>query len=265
MQDHPPVTRMADIPFPFGWYSFLPGTSWLPYDYDQLPLLPPQAPAFRSRARDGDTTVPDAELDAIRAWVARQLVTLTASAAHLNITLPERFLRFMSVMLAPELQLSIWGCCGFTLSNLLVPCPGFDGGYLVCFLRDQQDCLIWCLCFTRDGESCVLAVPSDVLDAMPDVRCDALLGMLESDEVASIASIASIEEVAAGAAEPDASWEVATSSDGIRTCAPSFAAFIERFWIESEIARKLDDDATPLTDAERGYWDQFEQQRHSGG
>jgi hypothetical protein len=141
-----------------------------------------------------------------------------------------------------------------------VPCPGFDGGYLVCFLRDQQDCLLWCLCLTRDGESCVLAVPSDVLDAMPYARSDALLGMLESDEIESI------EEVVASAAERDASWEVATSSDGICICAPSFAAFIERLWIESEIARKLDgDDMTPLTNEERGYWDHFERLRHIGG
>lgn len=257
MNDHAIITRMADIPFPFGWYSLLPGTSWLfPYDVDQLPPLPPPDPAFRSLVLDINTTIPKAKLDASRAWVQRQVVTLTASAAHLGITLPESFLLFMR---APELQFPKWGGCGFTLSNQVVPCPGFDGGYLVCFLRDQQDCLIWCLCLTRDGESCVLALSSDVLDAMDDTRRDALLGMLEPEEVERV------EEVAAGAAEPDASWELATSSNGIHICAPSFATCIERLWIESEIQQKLDGhDMTPLTDAERGYWEQFEQLRHSG-
>ena len=251
MNDHAAIKRMGDIPFPFGWYSLMPGTSWLfPYDVDQLPPLPPPDPAFRSLVLEGYTTIPAAKLDASRAWVQRQLATLTASAAHLGITLPESFLLFMR---APELQFPKWGGCGFTLSNLVVPCPGFDGGYLVCFLRDQQDCLIWCLCLTRDGESCVLALSSDVLDAMPDARRDALLGMLKSDEVDRI------EEVVMSATEPDASWEVATSSDGIHICAPSFAACIERLWIESEIQRKLDgDDTTPLTAAEQGYWEQFE-------
>jgi hypothetical protein len=142
----------------------------------------------------------------------------------------------------------------------VVPCPGFDGGYLVCFLSDQQDCLVWCLCLTPDGESCVLAVSGDVLDAMPDARRDALLGMLNPDEIPSI------EEVVAASDERDASWEVATASGGICICARSFASFIYRFWIESEILRKLDGyDTTPLTDAERGYWDQYERQQHSGG
>jgi hypothetical protein len=104
-----------------------------------------------------------------------------------------------------------------------------------------------------------VVVPSEVLDAMEDTRCDALLGMLESEEVERV------EEVAAGAAEPDASWEVATSRNGIHICAPSFAACIERLWIESEIQRKLDNDMIPLTDTEREYWAQFEHLRHGHG
>jgi hypothetical protein len=81
---------------------------------------------------------------------------------------------------------------------------------------------------------------------MEGTRRDALLGMLKSDEVERAL------EVAAGAARPDASWEVATSSNGIHICAPSFTTCIERLWIESEIQRKLDNDMMLLTDAERG-------------
>lgn len=52
----------------------------------------------------------------------------------------------------------------------------------------------------------------------------------------------------------DALWAAATASDGICICAPSFPAFIYRFWIENEITMKLYGDVeTLLTDAERGY------------
>ncbi len=148
------------------------------------------------------------------------------------------------------------------LSNLPTPCPGFGGGYLVAFLRDQQDCLVWCLCLTRDGESCVVTVPSEVLDTLSNVRCDALLGMLEPDQIDQISGG---EEVVSGNDERDASWEAAIASNGICICALSFPAFIYRLWIENEIAGKLyGDDVTPLTDAEQGYLEHYARLREIG-
>jgi hypothetical protein len=80
MYDHATITRMADIPFPFGWYSLLPGTSWLfPYDVDQLPPLPPPDPAFRPLVLDINTTIPEAKLDASRARVQRRFAAVEAA------------------------------------------------------------------------------------------------------------------------------------------------------------------------------------------
>lgn len=264
MNNHTATQGMSHIPFPFGWYSWQlgeyrrsPFMYWV-FAYELLPPLPAPDPTFRFLAPDDTTTEPDPTLDSYRAWLHQHLITLTDSAAQIGITLPETFIRFMR---SPELQARIGsGCWGFILSNQLVPCPGFDGGYLVGFLREQQDCVIWCLCLTRDGESCVVAVPSEILDAMPDAHSETLLGYLEPDENASL------EAVALGSDERDASWEAATARDEICICALSFPAFIYRFWIENDIACKLNgDDKTPLTDAERAYVEHYAQQRHMGG
>lgn len=124
------------------------------------------------------------------------------AAARRGIALPESFIRFLR---SPELQecFRSGGCWGFMLSHLPVPCPGFDGGYLVAFLCDQQDCVIWCLCLTVEGASCVVAVPSEVLDAMPDIPRDALLGRLLPDEIDGSEEAVSIWS---GSDERDASW-----------------------------------------------------------
>ncbi|HLJ81338.1 MAG TPA: hypothetical protein VKT52_07635, partial [Ktedonobacterales bacterium] len=56
----------------------------------------------------------------------------------------------------------------------------------------------------------------------------------------------------------------------IRVCAPSFATFIYRFWLENTVAFKLPSyggsplDDTPLTDVERRYLEHYEQQNTSG-
>jgi hypothetical protein len=259
---------MSRIHFPFGWYAWDLGeyrpfpqqylTYWL-FAYEQLPPLPPPDPTFRFLGASEVTTGSNPDFDASRAWVHRQLATLTDAAARLGLTLPEGFVSFMC---SPELQVRLrsGGGFGFMLSSQVVPCPGFDGGYLVGFLCDQQECVIWCLCLTRDGQSCVVAVPSEVFDAMTDSRRDALLGMLEPEEIEGV------EELASGRDERDASWEAATASGGICICALSFASFIYRFWIENEIGWKLNgNDQTPLTDAERGYVEHYAHMRHIAG
>jgi hypothetical protein len=113
------------------------------FAYERLPPLPTPDPAFRFLAPDDDRINPNPAYDANQAWLHRHLVTLTDAAARLGITLPDSFIRFMR---SPELQACIRpDCWGFILSNQMVPCPGFDGGYLVGFLREQQDCVRDCL------------------------------------------------------------------------------------------------------------------------
>lgn len=264
MSEHVTTKGKSHIPFPFGWYSWelgqyrtSPFMYWV-FDYESLPPLPTPDPTFRFLAPDDDMIKPNPALDADRAWLHRHLMTLNDSAARRGITLPESFIRFMK---SPELQACISsGCWGFILSNQLVPCPGFDGGYLVGFLREQQDCVIWCLCLTWDGQSCVVAVPSEVLDAMPVAHSEMLLGYLEPNEITGI------EAVAADHDEQDASLEAAAGRYDICICALSFPSFIHRFWIENEIGWKLNgDDKTPLTDAERDYVEHYARHKHIGG
>ncbi len=61
-------------------------------------------------------------------------------------------------MAAPELQDRIPSCtaCEFTFPEAVVPCTGSERGFVVRFLNDQQDVLLWYLYLTRDGEHCVL-------------------------------------------------------------------------------------------------------------
>lgn len=270
-QNDRPLLHHADVAHPVPIRLVLVGPGGVPdiprhyltywrFPYQTLPPLPTPDPSYRYLAPHDDTVTPEAALEASRAWLSRQMAMLTDAAARLHMTFPESFMRFM---LSPELQACIrQDCCGFMLSNLLVPCPGFEDGYLVAFLRDQQDCLLWCLCLTVEGESCVVAVPSEVLDAIPTVLCDALLGMLEPDQIDGSAEAISTWS---DSDERDASWEAARASGGICICAPSFPTFIYRFWLETEIALKLNgDDQTPLTDVERGYVDDYVRQKHLG-
>jgi hypothetical protein len=107
MDDHATIKWMADIPFPFGWYPFLPGTSWpVLHEYDLLPPIPPPDPAFRFLApdSDSDTTTPTPAREAHRVRLRRRLATLTGATARLGLTFPEGFTRFMG---SPDLQARI--------------------------------------------------------------------------------------------------------------------------------------------------------------
>ncbi|MDE3228517.1 MAG: hypothetical protein KGO05_01450 [Chloroflexota bacterium] len=249
------------FPFPFGWYSWelggyrpAPSMYWI-FEYDLLPPLPPPDPTFRFLAPDADTLAPDPAFDASRDWLHQHLLTLTESAARHGIALPKDFTRFIRSL---ELQARIRAdCWGFMLSNQLVPCPCFDGGYLVAFLREQQDCAIWCLCLAEDGESCVVEFPSEALDALPEAQSDALLGYLEPDEIADIEDLVM---------DSDERAALLVAAADIHIGAISFPEFIYRFWIEDEIGLKLIGlDKTPLTDAERRYVEHYARQRPADG
>lgn len=185
---------------------------------------------------------------------------LTGEAVQLGLTIPDTFVRFMS---SAELHVSFREGTGywFTLSKHIVRCPGFDGGYLICFLRDQQDCLIWCLCLTRDGRHCVLAMSEETTSLLPEYSRDALYGDLDADEEEEGDDV----QQSGGDREIDrTSRDAATARHDIRICAESFDTFIYRFWLEDEIWCKLMGIVqTPLTDEERGYVAHYKRQRRS--
>lgn len=218
-------------PFQAGWYSFDLGqyrpcdSTYCFYSYQSLPpVLDADEALGWLGPLDGDT---DRRMDAHRndPEARGNLAAISASAQRLGLTLPASFLRLMG---SPDLQDRIPSCtaCYFSLGDDIVACPGSDGGYIVRFLNDQQDVLLWYLYLTPRGEHCVLVSP------------------IPLDEVASDNADGNLT---------DADRQAVLQSTYI--CAPSFAAFVYRFGLENVLWFKLNEGngQQRLTDEERRY------------
>lgn len=85
-----------------------------------------------------------------------QIERLSASAAKLQLRLPNEFTRFMK---SPDLPHRIRSCtgCFFELPEEIIESPAGANGYLIRFLSDSQGCLFWYLYLNGVGESCVVA------------------------------------------------------------------------------------------------------------
>lgn len=272
----------ARLPFAYGWYSwdlgdYRPGFSTYDlYPYDELPPLAAPDPTFAYLRADDQSSdaaaTPTSEASQKReAELRRSLDVLAGEAAALGMRLPEAFITFMR---SRELRLPAfdWGPgCWFSLADHLVPCPGFAEGRLVGFLRDQQDCIVWCLCLLPGGEYRVLALGSDAVDTMPNAEGDALLGQFDPDEDYDKWDR---EELAHPVASlRHAPETVAEAIAGIVVCADTFEQFVYRFWLENEISLKLNAEtikaiswhshplpehySQPLTESERRYLDYY--------
>lgn len=222
---------MAESPFQKGWWGIeLPdardcdGT----YCYYEDATLPPlDESLFRGEFQwltDLDESV-EAVMAVHRApdpyqqRMLRKLTTLRESAAQANVTLPPEFIRFME---NADWQMAIPSCtaCEFDLSEKLIPSVAEDGAYTVLFLRDQQDVLLWYLYLAPDGHTSVICSPIPFDD--PKIN-----------EPANVVKVHTM------------------------TAAPSFEAFLYRFWIENVIwfAREEGDGA--LTAAQQAYVDHY--------
>jgi hypothetical protein len=161
---------------------------------------------------------------------ARDLAT---QAEGLGLMLPDAFMRLMA---APELQTRIpaYTGCWFSLYLApLVPCPGSEDGFVVRFLNDQQDCILWYLYVSRHGTEAVLAV----VDPGPEAPSPYLERLVTPDEDGPLTD----EQRQAVLANTYA-------------CAPSLEAFLYRWWLEITLSMKLDGaDSEPLTEEERHY------------
>lgn len=82
-----------------------------------------------------------------------------------RLQLPPEFVRFMS---SPELQEEIPSAtaCYFKLGKQFIRCPFGDGGYLLSFYHDQQDCLIWYIYVQNSGSR-----PHDLPFQWPLLTC----------------------------------------------------------------------------------------------
>jgi hypothetical protein len=236
-----------DLPFRWEWRgpdlgSARPASL---YGNDPLESLPP-IPALDGTLSWLATTDPvgrvssiAASSDAWETWDAQRrdaLDQVQREATALGLTLPPAFTRLMgsSALLDrfPEYAGS-W----FPLLEHLTPCIFGGRGRLVCFLRDQQDCVVWHLYLTPDGGEFVVSSWEAGIDA-------AIWGELN-------------DGVPPDDKERDDVLEFAT------ICATSFEDFLYRLWLEIRISYKVGgfDDA-PLTDAERRYLAHYESGQH---
>ena len=230
------METQPDAPFQSGWWGFdlgkyrpCSGTYQL-YPYASLPplLAPDESLSWLGpldAAAQADMPTHDAPSQTQEA-----LSALTANARSLGLTLPPSFTTLLS---SPALQARIPSCtaCEFELSSAFLPCPGADGGYIATFLRDQQDCVLWYLYLMPNGVQRIVAFPGDM-------------------------------EQYLGEAEGGGRVKMEQITAAIRDCAPSFASFIYRFWLENTIWFKLNSShAQPFTAAEQAYLDYYAQQR----
>jgi hypothetical protein len=150
------------------------------------------------------------------------LSELIFSAEQLRLTLPEAFLHFMA---SPVLQEAIFACssCWIDPTATLVPCPGHQGGYIIRFLSDQQDCQFWYLYVTSKTHEHGVLVSCWRLDP----------------------------EEGEPYGDPEAPADL---TDSILLCAPTFETFLYRFWLECILVGKLRrSPSEPLTSEEQEY------------
>lgn len=158
------------IPFAWAWWAFDLGdarpcdSTYCQYPYENLPPIPALDGTLSWLGQPGwlespgDTPDRRASRERLSAKAREQVRALAAQAGRLGLMLPDAFTRLMS---APELYTRIpeYAGCWFNLYEAqLDPCPGTEGGFVVRFLNDQQDCILWYLYLTRQGGEAVLAV-----------------------------------------------------------------------------------------------------------
>ena len=136
-----------------------------------------------------------------------KLNDLAGDLAARSLSLPQDFVTFeTSANLYGSLdEVSVTGC--WTDISQPLPSPVEPGSFLVRFLRDQQDCVIWYLYLRSSGE--VFVVHSDLEYEYEAQR--------DGEETES--DLDDVEEQTAA----------------ILWCAPSFEEFAHRFWIENRL------------------------------
>lgn len=209
--------NQVQMPFQYGWFSFeLPGYRDCASTYELYPYesIPPISEELFDGTLQWLTPLDERQSQLMqlyqlpaeeRAGNLGKLDNLVRQTQQLGLTLPSAFLRLMS---SQELQDQIPSCtaCYFDLPEKILPCPGSKTGYIIRFLNDQQDVLLWYLYLTPEGEHCVLVTP---------LSLDELTGPEYEEQQAQIAQ-------------------------HIFVCAPTFESFIYRFWIENTLWDSLE-------------------------
>jgi hypothetical protein len=209
------------------------------YPYEDLPPIPTLDGTLSWLGQPGWLESPDVTPErraARERWSAEAQATvrdLAMQAERLGLLLPRAYLRLMA---APELYTRIpeYAGCRFNHGEaLLDPCPGAEDAFIVRFLNDQQDCTLWYLYLTRSGDEAVLAVE----DPYPDAPSNYLERLVRPDEDGPLT---------------DQQRQAVLANT--YACAPSFEAFVYRWWLEATIYMKLHEyNSEPLTAEESRY------------
>jgi hypothetical protein len=190
------------------------------YPYDSLPPL--NSAEFTGTFR---------WLGGLREPVAKRVRALDRTAAKLaadGLELPADFVAFQtdSALYLSLDEVSVTGC--WTDISAPLPSPVEPGAFLLRFLRDQQDCVIWYLYLRPSGETFVVYSGLDYEYEYQQWR-DGAETAIELDD-------------------PE------KQRSAITWCAPSFEEFAYRFWVENRLWRALhDDDLAGLEPWERDY------------
>lgn len=177
------------------------------YPYETLPPLDsiPFAGAFQWCGGTG-ATVPEQ---------VAAMGRLADDLAARNLSLPQDFVTFQSdsKLRFSLAEVSATGC--YTSISAPLPSPTEPGAFLVRFLRDQQDCVLWYLYLRPSGEAFVVHSSVDY-EYEYRARADGAETGTDLDDP---------EEQRAA----------------IFRCAPSFEEFACRFWIENRLWYALSD------------------------
>jgi hypothetical protein len=246
---------LPSIPFAWAWVAFDLGdarpcdTTYCQFPYEDLPPLPPLDGTLSWLGQPGWGESPDDSPDRralqqrLCAEARDEVRDLVTQAERFGVTLPQAFTRLMA---APDLHTRIpeYAGCWFNLYDAqLDPCPGSEDGFVVRFLNDQQDCALWYLFVTRQGAEAVLVAR----DPYPDAPSAYLEQLVRPDEDGPLTD----KERRAVLANTYA-------------CAPSFEAFVYRWWLEATIYVKLNGfSSEPLTEEERRYLAHYRERRRA--
>ncbi|MFF8908746.1 hypothetical protein [Streptomyces olivaceoviridis] len=138
---------------------------------------------------------------------------MAENLAAKGLTLPRDFVTFQAdSKLHCSLEEVSVTCCWTDISEPL-PSPAEPGAFLVRFLRDQQDCVIWYLYLRPSGEVFVVHSSLDY-EYEYEARRDG-------------------EETETDLDDPE------EQRAAILWCAPSFEEFAHRFWIENRLWHAL--------------------------
>jgi hypothetical protein len=227
----------TNLPTKTGWFSvelpgYRPGQGTYDFSaYDSLPPLPTEL--FTGKLEWLKTSIEDKTPKNVQTRMQK----LSAQAQQLGLVLPEAFLRLMG---SPKLQESIPSCtaCEFQPVETILPHPGIEHGYIIRFLNDQQDVLLWYLYLNTAGEHCVL-VSGVLLEELNNPKY----------------------------VDNPALWDSAAIAKSTLVCALSFEEFIYRFWLENTLWFKLNDhkDLTALTADEQRYLSHYQSKAESTG